>query len=81
MNHNEEREIITKVSLKTVDPIFKKLSNYEYLNLTDILLIRYAILNDIITEEEAIEMLDKSDSVDHIKEYIQSMDAVNKTKI
>lgn len=81
MTNNLENEIIKKVSQETTDTIFKNLSKYEYLNLTDILLIRYSIMNNIIEEETAYKMLDNSKSVQNIKEYIQSIDALNKTEI
>lgn len=81
MTPEEERKVIKSVSGKTKDSLFKMLSMYKFLNITDILLIRYAILNEIITKEDAKEMLDKSDSVDKIKEYIQSTYAITKTNI
>lgn len=81
MTNNLENEIIKKVSQETTDTIFKNLSKYEYLTLTDILLIRYSIMNDIIDEDAAYKMLDNSKSVQNIKEYIQSIDALNKTEI
>lgn len=77
--NKKEEEIIQIVNTQTSDSLFIKLSKYKYLSINDILLIRHAILSDVVSEQETIDLLDKNNKLEPVKKYIQTLYSLKQT--